>query len=470
MSRVLHRSFSAFGSIGVVVLTLVIAACGGGGGSDSGGSSELEPVTPSTGTFIDSPVSNIGYRTESIPNGVTDENGHFDYLPGETLTFFIGDLEFPSYLPQETITPLELAEPAYLAEGDSNTDGLDGVADSYARYTTELSANEALGWTRLVSPNVRGAVNPPLIGRIEASMSANPNATNVVFTFGPNELGVLIDADELNLSADETFRTMRQDFLIIIGLIRRGGKHPIAGKIHAMGQAYAFWSFDAGETAAAQSAVIQMNNWLDANASSTTFSLWDATVVNANADEILDGNNGTGGDTGVDLYGFGPHWNTAATDPAQDGRVTAEVNAALSASAGISQPTTADNDAAAAVARMANLSAEDSRALYGFVYSQSFLGNWDNCYEFYAHATNTTDCLTGLKAKTGNVMDGSSAATTYTYVESEGLELAGVRYGETYDDIASHGDGATNETAYSDQTMGFNAQKFTGFIGNPRID
>jgi hypothetical protein len=106
MSNGLHQSFSVFSSMGIAVLTISLAACGGGGGG--GGSNDVGPATPSTGTFIDSPVSNIGYRTESIPNGVTDENGHFDYLLGETVTFFIGDLEFPSCTAQGTVSPLEL--------------------------------------------------------------------------------------------------------------------------------------------------------------------------------------------------------------------------------------------------------------------------------------------------------------------------------------------------------------------------
>ena len=78
-----------------------LSSCGGGGGSSS------NPT--STGVFVDSPVINIGYRTET-QNGVTNSRGEFKYFPGETVTFFIGDLEFPSVLADERVTPLDMAD------------------------------------------------------------------------------------------------------------------------------------------------------------------------------------------------------------------------------------------------------------------------------------------------------------------------------------------------------------------------
>ena len=79
----------------------VLASCGGGGGGDSS-SSAL------TGTFVDSPVINIGYRT-ATQNGNTNSQGEFRYLQGEMVTFFIGDLEFPPVLGDAIVTPLDMA-------------------------------------------------------------------------------------------------------------------------------------------------------------------------------------------------------------------------------------------------------------------------------------------------------------------------------------------------------------------------
>ena len=83
-------------------LLLPLFACSGGG--DSGTTSAS---TTKTGIFLDSPVINIGYKTETL-SGVTGPNGEYDYLPGETVTFFIGDLELPSTLATGTVTPLTL--------------------------------------------------------------------------------------------------------------------------------------------------------------------------------------------------------------------------------------------------------------------------------------------------------------------------------------------------------------------------
>lgn len=83
-------------------LLSVLTACGGG--SSSGSS---EPVN-STGVFLDSPVINIGYRTETL-EGATNSKGEFEYLAGETVTFFIGDLEFPAVAAENTVTPLDIA-------------------------------------------------------------------------------------------------------------------------------------------------------------------------------------------------------------------------------------------------------------------------------------------------------------------------------------------------------------------------
>ncbi len=85
------------------ILLLPLFAC------SSGGDSSTTPAsTTQTGIFLDSPVINIGYKTETL-SGVTGSNGEYDYLAGETVTFFIGDLELPSTLATGTVTPLDLA-------------------------------------------------------------------------------------------------------------------------------------------------------------------------------------------------------------------------------------------------------------------------------------------------------------------------------------------------------------------------
>lgn len=64
--------------------------------------------TTQTGVFIDNYVINIGYRTET-QEGVTNSQGEYSYLPGETVIFYIGDLEFPPVTASGVVTPLDIA-------------------------------------------------------------------------------------------------------------------------------------------------------------------------------------------------------------------------------------------------------------------------------------------------------------------------------------------------------------------------
>jgi hypothetical protein len=54
-------------------------------------------------------VEGIGYRTESIASGATNSQGRFSYLAGESVTFFIGNLDFPTTPAHEVVTPFDLA-------------------------------------------------------------------------------------------------------------------------------------------------------------------------------------------------------------------------------------------------------------------------------------------------------------------------------------------------------------------------
>jgi len=65
-----------------------LAACSSG----SGGGGETTPVaSPSSGTFVDSLVQGLGYK--SLPSGLagkTDATGQYQYMPGDMMTFDIG--------------------------------------------------------------------------------------------------------------------------------------------------------------------------------------------------------------------------------------------------------------------------------------------------------------------------------------------------------------------------------------------
>jgi len=88
-------------------ILLALAACGGGGSSSS--DTPSNEAVKNTGVFLDSAVVNIGYRTETL-EGVTNSLGEYEYLNGENVIFFIGDLEFPVVPATGVVTPLELTE------------------------------------------------------------------------------------------------------------------------------------------------------------------------------------------------------------------------------------------------------------------------------------------------------------------------------------------------------------------------
>jgi hypothetical protein len=97
----------------VATLAAVLSACGGGsdpvapgGDNDDDGAGNPPPVT-TTGVFADSVVAGIGYRT-ATQEGVTNAAGEFEYVDGETVVFFIGDLELPAVAASALVTPLDV--------------------------------------------------------------------------------------------------------------------------------------------------------------------------------------------------------------------------------------------------------------------------------------------------------------------------------------------------------------------------
>ena len=99
----------------------LLSACGGGGGD--GASTTPSPVTPPVtpvtpgpvpptvllGVFLDSPVSNISYKT-STQTGTTDLQGQFKYVANELVTFSVGKVVLPSATASAIITPMDLAK------------------------------------------------------------------------------------------------------------------------------------------------------------------------------------------------------------------------------------------------------------------------------------------------------------------------------------------------------------------------
>lgn len=122
-------------------IAAVLAGCGGGGGD--GGSGAL----PQTGTLTDSPVSGINYETSGGLSGVTDAQGHFDYYPGDTVTFTLGALSLASVPASGTITPIELATTG----GVVDVDKLQNLLVLFQSLDSDANPDNGLGIPALVS-------------------------------------------------------------------------------------------------------------------------------------------------------------------------------------------------------------------------------------------------------------------------------------------------------------------------------
>jgi hypothetical protein len=89
-------------------LTLLLGTIGCSSGSGSGNSSTNAPLT---GVFLDSPVSGLGYETHTH-QGITEVGGAFSYQNGETIRFYIGDIELCEVEAMPIITPVDCVEGA----------------------------------------------------------------------------------------------------------------------------------------------------------------------------------------------------------------------------------------------------------------------------------------------------------------------------------------------------------------------
>ncbi|HEX5056676.1 MAG TPA: hypothetical protein VFX02_09280 [Gammaproteobacteria bacterium] len=98
----MNRSFIL--SLMALLFSAFITACGGGGGGSNGGN---EDNTVRTGVFIDGPVQGLSYETPT-QSGVTNADGEFEYINGETVTFSIGGIELGSAEGAAEINPFDL--------------------------------------------------------------------------------------------------------------------------------------------------------------------------------------------------------------------------------------------------------------------------------------------------------------------------------------------------------------------------
>ena len=201
------------------------------------GSDSAAPAGTETGVLLDSPVINIGYRTETR-EGVTNSLGEYDYIAGETVTFFIGDLELPSVTATGVVTPLELAGSDDTSDStvvniirllqtlDADGDPDNGITIADAAITSASQVDFSLSVTDFESSSAvtnlvssSGSVNTSLISENEAIAHFEDTlvTTDVEFVANANITGIwttdLTDNDFLAFVffADGTYVHMEID-------------------------------------------------------------------------------------------------------------------------------------------------------------------------------------------------------------------------------------------------------------------
>ncbi|HEC26304.1 MAG TPA: hypothetical protein ENI67_02725 [Gammaproteobacteria bacterium] len=122
----------------LLVISYLLASCGGGGsGGGSTSSSQIQ-----SGSFIDSPVEGLSYRSGS-QSGITDSKGAFTYEAGQDVIFSIGGVTLGTVAGAQVLTPVELVSGSssdlevnnvvrFLLLLDTDNDGSNGISISSA--------------------------------------------------------------------------------------------------------------------------------------------------------------------------------------------------------------------------------------------------------------------------------------------------------------------------------------------------
>jgi len=166
----------------------VTAGCGGGGGGGAGPA----PSVARTGIFIDSAVSGMQYVTKNSAgatthSGITNALGEFQYDIGDTVTFSIGALVFPTVAATGTLTPLTLA-------GGSTDITTNQPATNIARLLQSLDNNGNLN-DGITIPAGAAAVAVAVDFNVSAAtFETNPAVINLVANSGSTTTSLVTEA------------------------------------------------------------------------------------------------------------------------------------------------------------------------------------------------------------------------------------------------------------------------------------
>lgn len=128
----------------LAVPLLALALLSSCGDDDSGKKAEAETKT---GRFVDGPVAGLRFTT-ATHSGLTDADGTFTYVVGETVTFAVGGVTLGSALGADVISPLDLFGATLPASADAyriafeTFSPIDGLVRAVTFPGTQLGINE----------------------------------------------------------------------------------------------------------------------------------------------------------------------------------------------------------------------------------------------------------------------------------------------------------------------------------------
>ncbi|MEQ1448348.1 hypothetical protein [Acinetobacter lwoffii] len=133
-----------------IALAGLLSACGGS--DDNSSTPPTSNIGTQTGVLTDAVIAGVRYVTSSGATGFTNDDGEFNFNEGETVKFYIGDVQLGDEIEaKERVTPLDLAETenarlnllVFLQslDGDDNDDKL-----KISTATTDALKNQSINF------------------------------------------------------------------------------------------------------------------------------------------------------------------------------------------------------------------------------------------------------------------------------------------------------------------------------------
>lgn len=133
-----------------IALAGLLSACGGS--DDNSSTPPTSNIGTQTGILTDAVIAGVRYVTSSGATGFTNDDGEFNFNEGETVKFYIGDVQLGDEIEaKERVTPLDLAETenarlnllVFLQslDGDDNDDKL-----KISTATTDALKNQSINF------------------------------------------------------------------------------------------------------------------------------------------------------------------------------------------------------------------------------------------------------------------------------------------------------------------------------------